>query len=1046
MPTETSPPPEPRISALRSSFVRNIAEPCLRYFSADTPFNFAWVKNRELLEVNASRAYRERYQVNNDLTGLACSGGGIRSATFNLGIIQGLAERGWLRQIDYISTISGGGYVGSWLVAWIRRVGSKAVEERLGENRQPAPENEPERYLEPDQVRFLRKYSNYLTPWMGLFGADTWTAFAIYLRNLVLNLVVLIAFGCCMLLVADIALWMLQARLIATPIVLTSAAAVFLVFVMLCTGMGFGALSTESRARHDWRRLIIGHAGACVSWGILLAAICGTLLFGYWRVQLKTVPLERWILWGGVIYFILWMVAVAGLLWCLKGGNADPIEQRRWFRWTLLAAMTLLIGALEGFLLYEIGALFAWLNPQGTDLVPLYAGRVALIVFGPPLLMASTMVAAVFHMGLSGRSMPDSQREWLARAGGITFLLALFWVAGFSAAFYGPLLVKFLVSSQWAKEEWGRFFKWVIGFGWLSTTAAGLLAGRSPVTNGANKKFSILTRIAPPVFVIGLVLLLSFGLDMMLSCLPTLARQPSSVVEGQKRVPAEEVAARVKANTDALLTASSLKAQSKAVEEIGKDSATQNASFDNIASEHWTHLGAYSSCVPGSSLWRCVSSSWIWKLLVFGLVVVWVFGNRVDINEFSMHLFYRNRLTRAYLGASVTGREPDPFTGFSAEDDLQLRELAVSSLQPRQPLDPQPEQDSNKGMVGLPYDGPYPIFGAALNLVRGKELAWQNRKASSFVFTPLFCGYDYYGDRSRPPKGKYLGAAYRPTKDYTRKDGPRLGTAVAISGAAASPNMGYHTNPALAFLMTVFNVRLGAWFANPRHSTLWRRRTGPALGLLYLLCELFPRTSDEMHYVYLSDGGHFENLGIYELVRRRCRYIISGDGSCDEKMTFQDLGNAIDKCRRDFGVDISIRLEKLVLNDKLRTAAHFALGTIQYRNPDEVGYLLYLKPSLVGDEPSDVVAYCNQHPHFPHDTTGDQFFSESQFESYRALGQHIFRIMVDLVTEKPAGHDPILPASLQDLFKKLWALTQRTTSPWTDVAQPLDQHLRISYR
>jgi hypothetical protein len=347
----------------------------------------------------------------------------------------------------------------------------------------------------------------------------------------------------------------------------------------------------------------------------------------------------------------------------------------------------------------------------------------------------------------------------------------------------------------------------------------------------------------------------------------------------------------------------------------------------------------------------------------------------------------------------------------------------------------------------FPYDGPYPIFGTALNLVRGKELAWQNRKASSFIFTPLFCGYDYYLDPDQPVKRNYVRSAYRPTEDYARKGGPRLGTAVAISGAAASPNMGFHTNAALAFLMTVFNVRLGAWFANPRHRTLWWRRSSPALGLLYLLRELFPRTSDDMHYVYLSDGGHFENLGLYELIRRQCRFIVVGDGSCDEKMTFQDLGMAIEKCRRDFGVEIGIKLEKLVLNDKLRASAHFAIGTIDYGDPKSPGYLLYIKPSLVGDETADVIAYCNQHAHFPHDTTANQFFTESQFESYRALGQHILGIIVALTSTTPsAGGNPDAPASLKEMLQKLPAVLQTPASPWKEVVQPLDQHLRISYR
>jgi hypothetical protein len=242
--------------------------------------------------------------------------------------------------------------------------------------------------------------------------------------------------------------------------------------------------------------------------------------------------------------------------------------------------------------------------------------------------------------------------------------------------------------------------------------------------------------------------------------------------------------------------------------------------------------------------------------------------------------------------------------------------------------------------------------------VRGKELAWQKRKAASFVYTPLFCGYDYFAS---PPGwvGSFCSSAYRPTDQFGRTGGLHLGTAVAVSGAAASPNMGFHTSPGLAFLMTVFNARLGWWAGNPRHRKTWRR-LGPAYGLLYLFREIFPSTNDEMSYVYLSDGGHFENLGIYELVRRQCRFIIACDASCDGNTRFEDLGNAVEKCRRDFGVEIDIDVGHLDRDVRTgHSAAHFALGRVTYRHvrgPARKAYLLYIKPTLSGDEPADVQA------------------------------------------------------------------------------------------
>src|SRR5579872_505976 len=128
------------------------------------------------------------------LVGLAFSGGGIRSATFNLGVLQQLAAANLLDKIDYLSTVSGGGYIGSWLVSWISREagGVKEVQKRLGHYTESRTPTDP--IAEPEQISFLRDYSNYLTPRLGLFGADTWTAIATYLRNVLLNQIILIAF------------------------------------------------------------------------------------------------------------------------------------------------------------------------------------------------------------------------------------------------------------------------------------------------------------------------------------------------------------------------------------------------------------------------------------------------------------------------------------------------------------------------------------------------------------------------------------------------------------------------------------------------------------------------------------------------------------------------------------------------------------------------------------------------------------------------------------------------------------------------------------
>jgi hypothetical protein len=123
--------------------------------------------------------------------------------------------------------------------------------------------------------------------------------------------------------------------------------------------------------------------------------------------------------------------------------------------------------------------------------------------------------------------------------------------------------------------------------------------------------------------------------------------------------------------------------------------------------------------------------------------------------------------------------------------------------------------------------------------------------------------------------------------------------------------MGYHSIPSLAMLMTFFNVRLGFWAGNPRNKNTWTVPC-PPFGLKQLLCELFGVTDDNAKYVYLSDGGHFENLGVYELVKRRCRYIVACDASADPNYSLDDLGNAIRKCREDIGLEIELNTMPVV--------------------------------------------------------------------------------------------------------------------------------------
>ena len=150
---------------------------------------------------------------------------------------------------------------------------------------------------------------------------------------------------------------------------------------------------------------------------------------------------------------------------------------------------------------------------------------------------------------------------------------------------------------------------------------------------------------------------------------------------------------------------------------------------------------------------------------------------------------------------------------------------------------------------------PFHVVNMALNLVHGDNLAWQQRKAESFTASPLHCGSYTIKDRETGACG-----SYRKAKEYGGDDGISLGTAVAISGAAVSPNMGYHSSAVITFLLTLFNARLGWWLGNPgRPGSHTYQMSGPFLSIRPLIAEAFGLTDDKNKYVYLSDGGHFES-------------------------------------------------------------------------------------------------------------------------------------------------------------------------------------------
>lgn len=361
-------------------------------------------------------------------------------------------------------------------------------------------------------------------------------------------------------------------------------------------------------------------------------------------------------------------------------------------------------------------------------------------------------------------------------------------------------------------------------------------------------------------------------------------------------------------------------------------------------------------------------------LTVLGLlaaILVWIvaLGWMVDPNSVSMHQFYKSRLVRAYLGASNLKRRKQrkEITESTIDDDLLLSSM----------------KNCGRG-------APYHIINTTLNLVAGRDLSTAQRSASSFILSQLYCG------SSR--------TLYRPTNAYMEGQ-LSLGTAVAASGAAVSPSMGAKKpTAAQAMLLTLLNVRLGFWAPTPNRDH-WKL-SQPRLWPFYLLREFLSQTNDLSSYCYLTDGGHFDNTGLYSLIERGCRFIVLVDCGADPEPCFQDLGDAIRRCRIDFGTEIALDIEpfiktagrpspccvagKIRYSRKHAERLHWQLDAHPYSREDKdkrSGVIIYFKPSLVKNTTADVRQYGIENDLFPQQSTAHQWFDEAQFESYRRLGQ-----------------------------------------------------------
>jgi len=397
-------------------------------------------------------------------------------------------------------------------------------------------------------------------------------------------------------------------------------------------------------------------------------------------------------------------------------------------------------------------------------------------------------------------------------------------------------------------------------------------------------------------------------------------------------------------------------------------------------------------------------------------------GWSLNANANSLHRLYRDRLSKAFLFDPTQRKDVHGRVGQESEPDLRNADLL--------PLDRFRTSELRSDFA------PYHLINAALNIEASKYANRRDRNADFFILSPLFTGSESTG--------------FAETKQMEdQMTGLTLGSAIAVSGAAASSNMGSATVKPLVPTLAILNIRLGYWITNPSkvagtlHKNVFLRLFDKA----YFLKELFGLLTEDSETVYLTDGGHIENLGMYELLRRRCKLIIAVDAEADPYMAFGSLVTLERYARIDFGIRID--LPWAAVRDTTRAASeqivntggvsqteatygpHCALGTIYYprkAGDDEktsTGLLLYIKSSFTGDENDYVVDYKRRNPRFPHESTADQLFSEEQFEAYRALGFHALDAAfnhIDTVSMRPVPSAWQGPPTNHPLEERLWKI------------------------
>jgi hypothetical protein len=924
--------------------------------------------------------------------GLALSGGGIRSATFSLGVLQELHARGLLTAFDYLSTVSGGGYVGGWWSALLAR--------RENDTVFPEPRTGP-----PDRenrlLHHLRLHSNYLIPHLGAFSWDAWRAITVIGRNLVLTWLVLVPFVVAGMTAAQFYFLTTAPALVVTHRTISTmvigewwAAASPIVAGML-TAVGALTFIWMRYQRQEDRSGSVKAPLPGLGWWATLLMI-GTLLVVYVRKDdgYSTPGLNALRDQPEFTMAVCLLLALAAFLWREIRNPAAEVPSRDLHRNNIAIVQQLfMMGLAGGVVLLVAGGLGHLLIGSAVSATESWiarAGGVASVV----LTVAGAGWSAFRTAGIGGGTTSSLTRPLLRILPALLVVVLFAMSATFSrdvivASQQTPLVFEALVTVSF----YGVVLAWVYAAyetSWTSlfprtmltralTFVGGVSAGVIASVGDATPVMGPIAGYAPIALAIVSMLTVARRLGGVLFTDDEEPRYTSmsgrlrlEAVVGALFVAGVALGWWVAPSLDVILPASALlTARAGAVGMIvtaglaaiswryGSGQRTKGLLlllYAGVVSTLWAFIarGNGAAHTPLVDAFALMTATATWTL---------AFGWAVDPNNLALYAFYKARLVRAYMGASNKLRYE---RGTLIDDSVPGDDVALTALR--------------NETTGAPYH----LINATLNMAGDQTLGSLQRRAAPFLFSRHYCG------------SPHPSCGFRPTSQYMG-GGLTLGTTVTISGAAACPEMGSQTpSAAMSMLLTLFNVRLGFWAPMPG-AAAWRSRAA-RFWAFYTLREFLARTGDRASYGFLSDGGHFDNTAVYSLIARGVRVIVAADCGADPDRSFEDYGNVIRRCRIDFGAEISMRTDVLRESppDALARSS-FVIGSIQYSRqhlidigdptPDNTtGYILVIKPSIVGVEPLDVRQYRAYNPVFPQQPTSDQFYDEAQFESYRRLG------------------------------------------------------------